>query len=237
MRSLTLARPLMLTLFIFFFSSIAINAQTTAFTYQGKLTDNISAANVTYDLQFALYDALTGGNQVGTTQTHTGVILNRGIFTVDLDFGSQFPGADRWLEISVKKSSDSSYTTLLPRQKISSVPYAVRALSAATADSLSSACVGCVTDSQINSVSGSKVTGTVANATNAATATTASLLRQTLQTPQQLQASAAQPVIALLPQSTQAAPQSTPQRSAETLSLRPRRSRRRAARTISSTSS
>ncbi|HEX8267739.1 MAG TPA: tail fiber domain-containing protein [Pyrinomonadaceae bacterium] len=173
MRLLTLARPLMLTLFIFFFSSIAINAQTTAFTYQGKLTDNISAANVTYDLQFALYDALTGGNQVGTTQTHTGVMLNRGIFTVDLDFGSQFPGADRWLEISVKKSSDSSYTTLVPRQKISSVPYAVRALSAAAADSLSSACVGCVTDSQINSVSGSKVTGTVANATNAATAATA----------------------------------------------------------------
>ncbi|HEX8395976.1 MAG TPA: tail fiber domain-containing protein [Pyrinomonadaceae bacterium] len=174
MRLLTLVRPLMLTFFIFFFSSIAINAQTTAFTYQGKLTDNTSVGNGTYDLQFALYDALTGGNQVGTTQTHTGVILNRGIFTVDLDFGSQFPGADRWLEISVKKPSDSSYTTLLPRQKISSVPYAVRALSAATADSLSSACVGCVTDSQINTVSGSKVTGTVANATNAATATTAS---------------------------------------------------------------
>ena len=173
MRLLTLARPLMLTLFVFFFSSIAINAQTTAFTYQGKLTDNTSVGNGTYDLQFALYDALTGGNQVGTTQTHTGVILNRGIFTVDLDFGSQFPGADRWLEISVKKPSDLSYTTLLPRQKISSVPYAVRALSAAAADTLSSACVGCVTDSQINTVSGSKVTGTVANATNAATATIA----------------------------------------------------------------
>lgn len=174
MRLLTLARPLMLTLFIFFFSAIAINAQTTAFTYQGKLTDNTSAGNGTYDLQFSLYDALTGGNQIGTTQTHTGVMLNRGIFTVDLDFGSQFPGADRWLEISVKKPSDSSYTTLLPRQKISSVPYTVRALSAATADSLSSACVGCVADSQINTVSGSKVTGTVANATNAATASSVS---------------------------------------------------------------
>jgi hypothetical protein len=173
MRLLTLARPLMLMLFVFFFSSIAINAQTTAFTYQGKLTDNTSVGNGTYDLQFALYNALTGGNQLGTTQTHTGVMLNRGIFTVDLDFGSQFPGADRWLEISVKKASDSSYTTLNPRQKINSVPYAARALSAATADSLSSACVDCVTDSQINSVSGSKVTGTVANATNAATATTA----------------------------------------------------------------
>ncbi|HYP50273.1 MAG TPA: tail fiber domain-containing protein, partial [Pyrinomonadaceae bacterium] len=173
MRLLTLARPLMLTLFIFFFSAIAINAQTTAFTYQGKLTDNTSVGNGTYDLQFALYDALTGGNQLGTTQTHTGVTLNRGVFTVDLDFGSQFPGADRWLEISVKKPMDSSYTTLNPRQKINSVPYAVRSITASTADSLSSACVGCVADSQINSVSGSKVTGTVANATNAATATTA----------------------------------------------------------------
>src|SRR4028119_747237 len=165
-------RTAMLLTALIAFSTTAFS-QTTAFIYQGRMADLNTPANGTYDLQFALYDALTGGNQVGTTQTQTGVTVSRGNFTVDLDFGSQFPGSDRWLEISVKKPSDSSYTTLTPRQKINSVPYAVRALSAAKADSLSSACVGCVTDSQINSVSGSKVTGTVANAANAATATTA----------------------------------------------------------------
>lgn len=174
MKSMTFLRALTVTLAVVLFSSIAIHAQTTTFNYQGHLSDvSTQTGGGTYDLQFALYDAPAGGNQVGTTQTQIGVMVNRGTFTVDLDFGSQFPGANRWLEISVKKPSDSSYTTLTPRQKINSVPYAVRAISSATADSLSSACNGCVVDSQINSVSGSKVTGTVANATNAATAATA----------------------------------------------------------------
>ncbi|HEX3145458.1 MAG TPA: hypothetical protein VHQ64_15905, partial [Pyrinomonadaceae bacterium] len=44
-------------------------AQTTAFTYQGKLIDGGAAANGTYDLQFALFDNADGGAQVGQTQT------------------------------------------------------------------------------------------------------------------------------------------------------------------------
>ena len=38
----------------------------TAFTYQGFLRDNGQPANGTYDLRFALYDALSGGNQIGS---------------------------------------------------------------------------------------------------------------------------------------------------------------------------
>src|SRR5690349_10170191 len=44
-------------------------AQTTAFTYQGKLTDNGTPANGNYDLTFKLFDTPTigSGAQQGTT--------------------------------------------------------------------------------------------------------------------------------------------------------------------------
>lgn len=167
-------------LVLFIWCAVSISAQTMSFTYQGRLNDGSAAANGAYDLQFALYDAATGGNQVGATLNETGANVTSGNFTVQLDFGSSaFPGADRYLEIRVKKPADASYTILNPRQKITSAPYAIRALNAATATSattangLSSACVSCVTDQQIQSLAGNKVTGNVANATNATNATNA----------------------------------------------------------------
>ena len=39
-------------------------AQGTAFTYQGRLTDNGNAANGNYDLRFTIYDSGGGGNVV-----------------------------------------------------------------------------------------------------------------------------------------------------------------------------
>ena len=37
-------------------------AQTTAFTYQGRLNDNGAPAHGTYDLRITVYDANTNGN-------------------------------------------------------------------------------------------------------------------------------------------------------------------------------
>src|SRR5262249_39883399 len=54
-----------------------------------------------------------------------------------------------------------SFTTLSPRQPITSTPYAVKSANAATADGLSITCVSCVTSSQIQSVQGSQVTGNI----------------------------------------------------------------------------
>ncbi|HEY6119504.1 MAG TPA: hypothetical protein VIV66_06060, partial [Pyrinomonadaceae bacterium] len=154
------------------FSSGAAQAQTTAFTYQGRLTDNGAAANGNYDLQFTLWDALSGGTQqpqpAPTTVKRASVPVANGVFSVLLDFGvSAFPGADRFLEVGVRPASNNPndpFTILAPRQQISSAPYALRTLSATAADSLSNACVACVQDSQINSVSGSKITGTIPTA-------------------------------------------------------------------------
>ncbi|HQU83470.1 MAG TPA: collagen-like protein [Pyrinomonadaceae bacterium] len=104
----------------------AVFAQTSAFSYQGRLNDASLPANGSYDLQFALYDAVSAGTQVGTTQTLTGVTISQGIFSVTLDFGAAaFTGADRFLEMRVKKPADATYTTLAPRQLITSAPYSV----------------------------------------------------------------------------------------------------------------
>src|SRR5687767_6158432 len=77
-------------------------AQGTAFTYQGRLNDGASPANGTYDLKFALFDAASTGNQVGGALTNAATAVSNGLFIVTLDFGNQFPGPDRWLEIGVR---------------------------------------------------------------------------------------------------------------------------------------
>src|SRR5262245_59004760 len=163
MRNRTQPQFLMLTALILS-SVLGANAQTTQFTYQGKLSDSGSPASGNYDFQFKLFDTLTVGTgvQQGTTITLAGVAVTSGIFTTQLDFGacvSCFTGAARFLEIAVKTASGSSYTTLSPRQQLMSTPYAVRSLNAAAADGLSVACVNCITSSQIGSVNASAITG------------------------------------------------------------------------------
>ena len=118
-------------------SAAAAHAQTTSFTYQGRLTDSNNPANGNYDLQFALFDNSSGGTQIGATQTVSTVSVSGGVFTVQLDFGvSAFPGASRFLEIGVRPSGGGSFSTLSPRQPISSTPYAIRSLNASSADAV-----------------------------------------------------------------------------------------------------
>jgi len=116
----------------------AVSGQTTSFSYQGRLTDGGTAANGNYDLQFTLFDSAAGGAQIGATQTVPTVAVASGIFTVQLDFGAgAFPGANRFLEISARLSGSGAFTTLSPRQQITSTPYAVRSLNASSADTIS----------------------------------------------------------------------------------------------------
>lgn len=64
-----IATTVSLLLLLFIFCASAVLAQTTAFTYQGKLTDAGSPANGSHDLQFVLFDNAAGGTQIGATQT------------------------------------------------------------------------------------------------------------------------------------------------------------------------
>ena len=114
-------------------------AQGTAFTYQGRLLSGALPASANYDFQFALYDSLSGGTQQGSTLTITNVAVASGIFTVTLDFGSQFPGAGRFLDISVRTAGGGAYTPLSPRQPITSSPYSVKSLNADNATNATNA--------------------------------------------------------------------------------------------------
>jgi hypothetical protein len=61
--------------------------------------------------------------------------VTQGTFAAKLDFGSNaLSGANRWIEIAIRRNSGESYVTLSPREQIASAPYAVRTLSAASAD-------------------------------------------------------------------------------------------------------
>jgi hypothetical protein len=104
-------------------------AVSAAFTYQGELKTGNSPVNDTCDMTFGLYDASSGGAQVGSTINAT-VPITGGLFTVNLDFGSSaFTGDRRWLGIEVKCTGESVYTDL-GRQELTAAPYAVYARSA-----------------------------------------------------------------------------------------------------------
>src|SRR5436190_17851484 len=109
--------------------------QSSGFTYQGRLTDGGMPANGNYDLQFALFDATDGSNQIGPTKIVSSVSLSGGVFTVTLDFGgNSFTGANRFLEISARPSGAAAFTLMTPRQPITSTPYAVRSVTASNAE-------------------------------------------------------------------------------------------------------
>lgn len=102
----------------------------TAFTYQGQLRSGDAPVNGACDLQFSLYDAVSAGAQIGTTQTKTNVAVSEGYFTIaTLDFGAAaFQGEGRWLAIAVRCPAGSgSYVTLSPRQALTAAPYALYA--------------------------------------------------------------------------------------------------------------
>jgi hypothetical protein len=130
-------------------------AQNTAFTYQCLLKDGGSPANGIYDLRCTIFDAGAGMNQIGNALTNSAVSVSNGLFAVVLDFGNVFDGGARWLEIAVRTNGDlGDFTTLLPRQAITSTPYAIQSLNAASATVAASA----------NSISAANISGTIAPA-------------------------------------------------------------------------
>lgn len=100
-------------------------AQTNEFTYQGSLNTGGTPATGNFDFEFLLFSALSGGTQQGSTITSSNVPVANGIFAVKLNFGTQFPGATRFLEIRVRPSGGGAFTPLAPRQQITSEPYAI----------------------------------------------------------------------------------------------------------------
>ena len=115
---------ILMTVVIF---SVVTFSQTTEFTYQGSLKDGAAPANANYDFEFALFDAVSAGNQIGATIPRNNVSVSNAIFTVKLDFGSAFPGGTRYLEIRVRLTGQPGFTALIPRQSVTASPYAITA--------------------------------------------------------------------------------------------------------------
>lgn len=112
-------------------------AQTTAFTYQGRLQSGGAPASGLHDFRFRLYDAATAGTQVGLPVCVDNVGVTNGLFTVQIDFGQQFATtAQRFLEIDVRAdtglncSNATGFITLGPRQQLTAAPLANHANSA-----------------------------------------------------------------------------------------------------------
>jgi microcystin-dependent protein len=111
--------------------------------YQGKLTNATGEAlpDGEYSVKFELYDAAADGNLVwGESRT---VTLIKGVFNVALggagsqpvagaavnDIGFAFGGSNRFLQTTIISGPNvQEGTALLPRQQMTSVPYAVTAL-------------------------------------------------------------------------------------------------------------
>jgi hypothetical protein len=117
-----------------------------AFTYQGELASAGSPATGTYDIRFRLYDAASGGNQIGSTLCSDNLAVTAGRFAATLDFGAAaFSGQQRFLEIEVRQDSGldcsdaTGYTVLTPRQELTAAPNASFALNAATASTATTA--------------------------------------------------------------------------------------------------
>ena len=135
-------------------------AQGTGFAYQGRLNVAGNPAGGIYDLRFTIYDALSGGTQQGNAITNSATAVSSGLFNAALDFGNQFPGTDRWLEIAVRTNGGGTFSTLSPRQQLTSTPYAVQAANATTAATATSS----VTAASASSVAAANISGTLTTA-------------------------------------------------------------------------
>jgi len=100
-------------------ASVWAQGVTQPFTYQGYLRQGGAPLNnPSQSMQFRIYDALTGGTALWDSGALT-VNVSNGLFTVQLTPPiTVWTGADRFLEIQV------GATTLTPRVRIGSTPYA-----------------------------------------------------------------------------------------------------------------
>ena len=130
-------------------------AQDTAFTYQGRLNVNGVPANGSYEFSYWLFAVRSGGSAIAGPLANAPIGVTNGLFTVTLDFGNVFPGADRWLQIAVRTNGGGPFSILSPRQRLTSAPYAIQAAnatSAASANSVAAANItGTLTTSQLPS--------------------------------------------------------------------------------------
>ncbi len=140
-----------------------------AFTYQGELRSGGVPATGPHDLRFRLYDAASGGSQLGPELCLDDISPLDGAFTAQLDFGAQFQGSKRFLEIDVRVdageacAAGAGYVTL-PRQALSATPHASFALSAGSLNGQPASFYTDATNLSSGTLPGARLGGTYAQA-------------------------------------------------------------------------
>jgi hypothetical protein len=151
----------------------------TAITYQGELKMNGTPLTGTADVRLRLYDAATGGAQVGSQVSLFGLNIANGLFTILPDFGVNPWTANeaRWLEIDVRSPAGGGpYTTLSPRTELTATPFSMNTRGIAVS---SDGSVGIGTNAPTNklTVSSNGDFSTVVAITSGSTAPQSSSLR------------------------------------------------------------
>ena len=125
--------------------SAAAVGQPTSFTYQGQLKEQGLPLNGPVDMRFTLYDSESAvtpmaGPIACDGLTFAPVEVTNGLFTVELDFGSDaFQQGGEWLQVAVRAPHDptdtGAYTALTPWQHLTAAPFALSVPGLATTES------------------------------------------------------------------------------------------------------
>jgi hypothetical protein len=112
----------------FALSTAAANAQ--SFTYQGELKSAGSPVTGTFDFDLRIFNAASGGIQIGATASVNAVSVVDGRFTVPVNIlDSAVAAAGQYVQISVRPTgSPTGFVTLNPRTEITPTPLALRSL-------------------------------------------------------------------------------------------------------------
>jgi len=99
---------------------LALSLEAAPITYQGQLEQSGTPFSGSANLDFRLFDADSGGSQIGTTQERLNWPVTNGQFQVELDFGAgAFDGSERYLEIRINGA------LMNPRQAVRATPQAL----------------------------------------------------------------------------------------------------------------
>ena len=130
---------LMLTMFF----AVAAGAVPGLINYQGRLTDSGGADLASeYKLSFALYDAVAAGTALWSEEQT--VRVENGIYQVSLGAvsplsGNIFASDQLYLELAVWNTDTAAWEIMTPRQRITSVGFALQAENAETLDGYTAA--------------------------------------------------------------------------------------------------
>jgi len=152
-------------------STTALWAAPNTIRFQGRLTDAqgrpISGPSV--NVQFSVYSAATGGSVLWQGPSGQTVETNdAGLFSTDIAVPTNIISNNEELYLQVHVNDGTGLKPLLPRQKLSSVPYAIHSVTASSAAAIGDNIVGtnnikmgAVTDSKISDVSAIKISGQI----------------------------------------------------------------------------